>query len=133
VADRSVQGIAFAAGQESRIGVSVPALPAFTGLFCPTATPGEAGLLGLTFLAGTPTRDLAVRVTWTARVGAQRFQVQSLQARSGPRGLYTFCSLPVGHALRVELVSGRTILATGVLELQVGEYRWLDLAGVPPG
>jgi hypothetical protein len=133
VADRSVQTVALVPGKETRIEVAVPSLSAFTGLFCSPAAAGNAGLLGITYLDAVPTTDMAVRVTWLARTGTSTLQYRNATGKSGARGLFTFCVLPVGQQLRVEMLAGTQILATEELELRAGEFRWLDLrAGTAP-
>lgn len=127
VADRSVQSVAFVAGQESRVELAVPALASFRGLFCNPGDQGQAGILGIAYLDGQPTADLGVRVTWLARVGSGSLQYRTASGRSGARGLFTFCRLPTGRTLRVELVRATTILTHVEVELQAGEVRWVDL------
>ncbi len=128
VADRSVQNVTFVAGQESRMELAVPGVAAFSGLFCGPGGMG-AGVIGLAYRRGQAVEGLAVRATWLARVGSQSLQYRTATATAGARGLFTFCTLPTGRLLRVELVEGTRILATVEVELGVGEYRWVDLGG----
>ena len=133
VADRSVQTVALVPGKETTIQVAVPALNAFTSLFCSPAEAGNAGLLGITYLDAVPTTDMTVRVTWLTRTGTSTLQYRNATGKSGARGLFTFCVLPVGQQLRVEMLAGVRVLTTEELELKVGEFRWLDLrAGMAP-
>lgn len=129
VADRSTQTLRFIPGQETVLTLAVPPVRGFARVFCPPGQRGEAGLIGLTLAGDDPSEGLLVRLSWVAPAGARAVQQHGVETRSVARGIYTFCNLPAGRAIQVELRRGSTVIGRDRVELRRGEFRWLELGG----
>lgn len=129
VADLSTQTLGFVPGQETVLTLAVPPVRDFTRVFCPPGQRGEAGLIGLTLAGDDPSEGLLVRLSWVAPAGARAVQQHGVETRSVARGIYTFCHLPAGRAIQVELRRGGAVIGRDRVELRRGEFRWLELGG----
>lgn len=122
VPDSSARAMTLKAAGNPFVDFAVPPAGAFAREFC-GATENRSGLIGFAFdKEGTAAEGLEVRVRWNAIGG-----MHEERTRSGPLGLYVFCSLASGEALPVRVMRGTIAQHEHPVMLKAGEFKWLDL------
>jgi hypothetical protein len=126
VPDNSTQEVRLAADQPAVVTVSVPPVERFARALC-AGEAGEGGILGIVRARdGTPQAGATVRASWFTQVGARvALGTRDLETKSGARGIYTFCNLPLRTAIKIE---GGGHAAT--VSIDRGHFRWLELPPV---
>ena len=123
-------------GDTTRVDFTVSSLASFVRALCGTPARGRAGVVGMAWGSdGKPAAGYGVRVRWNTSGGGVKEERRDVRAD----GLYALCELPPDQSLRFWLFDRIRPMDEKVLQLEWGEFRWVELrpggspAPAPPG
>ena len=125
--ERATHTVELVPGAPVHLVTSTPGPGALAQRMC-RGEPGATGLVGL--IARQPERpiaDIPVEAAWFSTQGGAGVVRQTETTRSNERGLWAFCSLPVGVPVTVRQLDGQREVALVNEKVDPLRFRWLAL------
>ena len=117
-------------GDTTRVEFTVSSLTSFVRALCGTPGKGRSGVVGMAWGSDAkPAGGYEVRVRWNTSGGGVKEERRDVRAD----GLFSLCELPPDQSLPVHLFDRNRPVDEQVLQLEWGEFKWVELrpAGTP--